>query len=156
MLITVNCSFQATFRYHSTTGLKPVLSLFTTEGAALSSDDLISDVLSNNEQVNAIVENWDLPPLSKRYEDACVMANTGIPRFLTYSKPFRGSLLNSYYYILEVLPAIMHIFEGEPLISNVQLKDMSLTSSMLRPVFRALQCHDQLARLVVSGNKIRK
>ena len=69
--------FQATFRYYSACGLKPVLSLSTAEGALLSPDDRITDVLSNNEQVIASIENWDLPPLVERYKSACLSADTG-------------------------------------------------------------------------------
>ena len=69
--------FQATFRYYSACGLKPVLSLSTAEGASLSPDDQITDVLSNNEQVVASVESWDLPPLAERYKTACMSAGSG-------------------------------------------------------------------------------
>lgn len=68
---------QAVFRYHSATGLRPYLSLCTTEGATLSSHDFIVDVLSNNELVNATVESWQLAPLSQRYREACSMLNKG-------------------------------------------------------------------------------
>lgn len=53
-----------------------MLALKTREGAFLSVEDKISDVLSNNEEVMASVESWDLPALSERYRDACANSNT--------------------------------------------------------------------------------
>ena len=57
-------------------GLRPVLVLQTSEGAYLSPEDTIADVLSNNEQIVASLESWDLPPLSERYEKACLNNNS--------------------------------------------------------------------------------
>ena len=121
---------QATFRYHSDTGLKPILSLFTTEGAALSPADLIADVLSNNELVNGTVESWDLPPLAERYKVSCLMVNE------------------------DVQNEILDVFERNPHSSSIEFSDMSLTCEALLPLFRSLQCHDQLVRLSLPGNRI--
>jgi NF-kappa-B inhibitor-like protein 2 len=62
-------------RYFSAFGLRPVLALQTSEGAFLSPEDKISDVLSNNEQIVASLESWDLPPLAERYKTACISNN---------------------------------------------------------------------------------
>ena len=51
--------------------------LKTSEGAYMSPEDKIVDVLSSNEEVIASVESWDLPTLSERYRDACMNTNTG-------------------------------------------------------------------------------
>ena len=67
---------KAALRYFSSFGLRPVLALKTREGAYLSIEDKISDVLSSNEEVIASVESWNLPALSERYRDACISANT--------------------------------------------------------------------------------
>ena len=69
--------FQASLRYFSSFGLRPVLVLKTSEGAFMSPEDKIVDVLSSNEEVIASVESWDLPTLSERYRDACMNTNTG-------------------------------------------------------------------------------
>ncbi|KAJ8302574.1 hypothetical protein KUTeg_018970 [Tegillarca granosa] len=58
-------------RYYSLCGLQPLLTLSTKDGAFLSPDDPISLVLSTNEEIVGNVDNWDLPPLSDRYEQAC-------------------------------------------------------------------------------------
>lgn len=68
--------FQASLRYFSSFGLRPVLALKTSEGAFMSPEDRIVDVLSTNEEVVASVESWDLPALSERYQDACVNSST--------------------------------------------------------------------------------
>lgn len=67
---------KAALRYFSSFGLRPVLALKTREGAFLSVEDKISDVLSSNEEVMASVESWDLPALSERYRDACTSTST--------------------------------------------------------------------------------
>lgn len=69
-------TLKAALRYFSSFGLRPVLALKTREGAYLSVEDKILDVLSSNEEVMASVESWDLPALSERYQDACINANT--------------------------------------------------------------------------------
>lgn len=69
-------SFQASLRYFSSFGLRPVLALKTSEGAFMSPDDKIVDVLSSNEEVLTSVESWNLPALSERYRDACINSNT--------------------------------------------------------------------------------
>ena len=48
----------------------------------------------------------------------------------------------------------MHVFQHNPHVSNVQLLDMALTAAQLHPVLRALQCHEQLVRLSLSGNRM--
>ncbi|XP_046842371.1 tonsoku-like protein [Xenia sp. Carnegie-2017] len=121
---------QAVFRYHSATGLKPCLSLCTTEGATLSSHDFIVDVLSNNELVNATVESWQLAPLSQRYREACSMLNK------------------------DISPVIVDVLDKNDHLSNVEFKDKSLTSSSLQPLFRCLQCHESLVRLSLPGNRM--
>ena len=69
-------SFQASLRYFSSFGLRPVLALKTSEGAFMSPDDKIVDVLSSNEEVLTSVQSWNLPALSERYQDACINSNT--------------------------------------------------------------------------------
>ena len=82
--------FQASLRYFSSFGLRPVLALKTSEGAFMSPEDKIVDVLSTNEEVVASVESWDLPALSERYQDACVNSSTR-------KSVYRGSFLNCWF-----------------------------------------------------------
>ncbi|CAG2194769.1 NFKBIL2 [Mytilus edulis] len=49
-------------RYYSMCGLRPLLTLSTKDGAFLANTDEISQVLSSNEEVEGVVDSWDLPP----------------------------------------------------------------------------------------------
>ena len=69
-----------------------MLALKTREGAFLSVEDKISDVLSSNEEVIASVESWDLPALSERYRDACINANSSKKLSLSHF------WMNRYYF----------------------------------------------------------
>ena len=78
-----------------------MLTLKTREDAFLSSEDKITDVLSNNEEVIASVESWDLPALSERYRTACISANTSKQALLLLAAAgaivqFNGILSVSY------------------------------------------------------------
>lgn len=68
---------EAASRYYSMTGLRPRLTLKTTEGALFDSNDCVANVLVNNEELQGDVESWDLPPLTDRYLKACSSAGQG-------------------------------------------------------------------------------
>lgn len=121
---------QASLRYFSSSGLRPKLALKTKEGAFLSVEDKVTDVLSSNEEVIASVESWDLPPLSERYRDACLNTNT----------------------VLQV--DVLHILEADPHLSSLHLANKALQDIFVLPLFRALQCHDTLTKLSLPGNRI--
>ncbi|KAL9976144.1 hypothetical protein ACROYT_G013400 [Oculina patagonica] len=121
---------QAALRYFSSFGLRPVLALKTREGAFLSAEDKISDVLSSNEEVMASVESWDLPALSERYCVACTNTST-IPR-----------------------TDILQILEADPQLSSFSLSNKALQDVHVLPLYRALQCHDTLTKLMLPGNRI--
>jgi len=93
-------------------------------------EDKISDVLSNNEEVMASVESWDLPALSERYRDACANSNT------------------------TTRTDILHILEADPQLSSFSLSNKALQDVHVLPLIRALQCHDTLTKLTLPGNRI--
>lgn len=68
-------SQQAAERYYTQQGVRPQLSLTTSDGALLSPDDIIVHVLQSGEEVVGVVQHWHLPPLPQRYMTAC--SNTG-------------------------------------------------------------------------------
>lgn len=66
---------QAAERYYTQQGVRPHLSLTTSDGALLSPDDIIVHVLQSGEEVVGVVQHWHLPPLPQRYMTAC--SNSG-------------------------------------------------------------------------------
>lgn len=62
---------EAAERYRAHLGVRPTLTLTTSDGAHLSPGDALCDVLQSNEEVRGVVEHKELPPLSERYQMAC-------------------------------------------------------------------------------------
>ena len=69
---------QATERYFSQQGRRPVLSLRTIDGASLCPADPIAHVLKQDEEVVGMVEQWFSPPLAERYLVACRTSGVGM------------------------------------------------------------------------------
>ena len=68
---------QAGERYYTQHGVRPRLSLATSDGALLSGDDVVAHVLQSGEEVEGQVEQWHLPPLPERYQTACATSGLG-------------------------------------------------------------------------------
>lgn len=68
---------QASDRYFSQRGKRPMLELTTMDGASLFDTDPISHVLSQGEEVMGVVKDWVCPPLAERYHIACKVAGVG-------------------------------------------------------------------------------
>lgn len=61
-------------------GMEPKLILTTVDGAYLGPEDIVGCVLQPNEfsaELSAVVKSLTLPPLTKRYKDACKVENIG-------------------------------------------------------------------------------
>jgi hypothetical protein len=61
-------------------GMEPKLTLTTTDGAFLSNEDNVGLVLKPNDfsaELCAIIDSLKLPPLTKRYKEACKVENIG-------------------------------------------------------------------------------
>ena len=76
---------QAAERYCTQHGVKPHLSLTTTDGALLSTDDIIAHVLQSGEEVVGMVEQWHASPLPQCYQTACTSAGLGTDRYLYWN-----------------------------------------------------------------------
>lgn len=70
-------SGKVTERYFIQHGRRPVLQLATSEGALLCSSDAVTDVIKEGEEVKAMVERWENPPLSECYLSACSRMKCG-------------------------------------------------------------------------------
>ena len=68
---------EASSRYYKLCAVRPRLSLRTRGGAVLLEDDMVADLLQNDEEVDGIVESWELQPLTSRYTQACADLGTG-------------------------------------------------------------------------------
>ena len=68
---------QAAERCYTQQGVRPKLMLTTPDGAHLSAEDLVSQVLQSGEEVVGVVEHWHHPPLLERYQTACRNARLG-------------------------------------------------------------------------------
>lgn len=68
---------QASERYSSQRGKRPVLELTTLDGALLYPADAIGHVLKQDEEVIGVVKTWVCPPLAERYHLACRAAGLG-------------------------------------------------------------------------------
>ncbi|XP_074645815.1 tonsoku-like protein [Tubulanus polymorphus] len=117
-------------RYFQLHGIRPLVSLKTHDGAFLCPNDLITHVLSTNEQLEAVFIRWDLAPLPDRYKDAC-------------------NVLKSVAYrnIRSLLQTAIHS-------SVLDLSSLFLRVNQLQPVFSALQCESSLTELILHGNRI--
>ncbi|XP_008307260.1 tonsoku-like protein [Cynoglossus semilaevis] len=120
---------QAAQRYYQKCGLLPRLSL-QKEGALLAPQDLLLAVLHTNEEVLAEVCSWDLPPLPERYRKACqslaVDENKHVSR-------------------------LCEVQDGS---SSLSVSGLSLPSSALNPLLRALKLQASLTELRLSGNRL--
>ncbi|XP_052061225.1 tonsoku-like protein [Mytilus californianus] len=117
-------------RYYSMCGLRPLLTLSTKDGAFLANTDEISQVLSSNEEVEGVVDSWDLPPLVDRYQQACTALNTVCYR------------------------NIKTILQSCDTTSKLVISDLGLRPLQIQTVFRALQCQNTLKVLCLPGNRM--
>lgn len=70
-------SEEAARRYYNMTGLNPVLSLQTTDGAVLNGEDVVSVILQDGEKIVGEMVKWDLQPLPERYNNLCRQLEVG-------------------------------------------------------------------------------
>ena len=123
-------SDEASKRYSSLRGIKPLLQLTDRDGALLMPMDLISEVLSNEEEIIGRVESWDLPSLRDRYKQYC--ATHGV---------------NLYERLLALLPDLA--IENELNLSNKMIPPTELGH-----LFRCISAQGHLTKLDLSSNMI--
>ena len=74
-------SEEAARRYYNMTGLNPILSLQTSDGAVLNGEDTVSIILQDGDKVIGEMLKWDLQPLPERYANLCRQLETGFISF---------------------------------------------------------------------------
>lgn len=64
------------------TGLNPVLSLHTLDGAVLNGEDDVALILQDGEKIVGEMVKWDLQPLPERYGNLCRQLEVGESYFI--------------------------------------------------------------------------
>ncbi|KAL3860427.1 hypothetical protein ACJMK2_010551, partial [Sinanodonta woodiana] len=121
---------EASQRYCTLTGIRPTLTLITKDGAILSHEDPITLVLTGNDEIDGVVENWDLPPLAERYTQAS-----------------KALGLVAYRNIKTFLQTCERT-------AKLGLQNLALRPNHFQPIIRALQCQTGLRELDLQGNKL--
>ena len=112
-------------RYFSKFGVKPNLSLETTDGALLSDEDFILDVITGQElKVIAKIDSWVLDPLHERYIEVC------------------NSLA------IKPMPDIINELQMTQINGCLRLSDVNIPINQIKPVFRALQRQNYFRQIV--------
>ena len=75
--------------------------------------------------------------------------------------PFKNYNLSWYvlvllYFSLATRPDILSVLEADPQLSSLTLSNKALQDVHVLPLYRALQCHDILTKLMLPGNRIGK
>ena len=100
-------------RYYNMTGLNPVLSLQTQDGAVLNGDDIVNVILQDGDKVVSKMLKWDLQPLPERYSNLCRQLQTGFsilfPHFQT-TPASRGSSFGFFWVETEPAKHFQSIF----------------------------------------------
>ena len=121
---------EASKRYCSLRGIKPLLQLTDRDGALLMPMDKISDIMSNEEEIIGRVESWDLPSLRDRYKQYCTTHGVTVCERL-----------------IALLPDLA--IENELNLSNRMLPSVELTH-----LFRCISAQGHLTKLDLSSNMI--
>ncbi|XP_022830141.1 tonsoku-like protein [Spodoptera litura] len=116
-------------RYYKLTGVRPVFSLMTSDGAILSEDDPLSLVLSSPE-LKTCITNWKASPAEERYLECCDALS--IPP----SEEIQQAVGRSHT------------------TRRLALGARTLSSSQIRPLFRALTHQTQITAIMMSDNNI--
>ena len=159
---------QAAERYYTQQGVRPHLSLTTTDGALLSGDDIIAHVLQSGEEVIGVAEQWHLPPLPERYQTACSNSGLGEQKWtweiINATLYTQTCKLNAYTFIATIIMCffldaachrkVLRLFQDSPSASVLELSHLSLHSVHLPPLLTSLQGQSVLTCLSLSGNRL--
>ncbi|XP_014664126.1 PREDICTED: tonsoku-like protein [Priapulus caudatus] len=149
---------EASQRYYAANGRRPQLTLYTKDGAALGSDDIVTDLVTNNEEIVASVETWEMPPLAERYASACEAART--PR---YNNITTASRMADSTHCLRLRDLAMRLHQARPLLRSLPgqyaLTILDLSGNRLgdegcKELGLALPSLDALATLNLLGNEV--
>ena len=66
----------------------------------------------------------------------------------------RHSMMCLRHFAIATRTDILHILEADPQLSSLSLSNKALQDVHVLPLYRALQCHDTLTKLMLPGNRI--
>ncbi|OQV18062.1 Tonsoku-like protein [Hypsibius exemplaris] len=121
---------EAAVRYCNMKGIKPVLQLKTSDGAVLSTVDLVRDVVAQSEDVVGFPLSWHNPPVRERYAKCCAAA--GVPEM----RNLRQALVTACE------------------TGVLCLSDLNVTASSAGPVFNSLQFQSNIRQINLEANPI--
>ncbi|XP_014680828.1 PREDICTED: tonsoku-like protein [Priapulus caudatus] len=149
---------EASQRYYAANGRWPQLTLYTKDGTALGSDDIVTDLVTNNEEIVASVETWEMPPVAERYASACEAART--PRYNNITAALR---MADSTHCLRLRDLAMRLHQARPLLRSLPgeyaLTVLDLSGNRLgdegcKELGHALPSLDALATLNLLGNEV--
>uniref|UniRef100_A0A6A7FP06 Tonsoku-like protein n=2 Tax=Hirondellea gigas TaxID=1518452 RepID=A0A6A7FP06_9CRUS len=118
-------------RYYQLTGIKPTITLKTSDGAILHPSDPITQVLgADREELVASVTGWELPPLQQRYKQDCL------------------------YYRQTPCPLVAQALTAADSSGSLDLQRVTRSLSQLKLVIRAVQRHQNLHTLSFTYTKL--
>ncbi|XP_032830321.2 tonsoku-like protein isoform X1 [Petromyzon marinus] len=151
---------QASTRYYSESGLRPRLQL-KQEGAQLSTEDLITNTLFNNEEVLADVLSWDLPPLSERYRKACDSLGQAVDQRVQRALEAQDTEARGGAFRLpplalgfEKLLPVLRALKLQPSVRELALPSNRVGDDLLGELAAAASTLPALARLDLSSNAV--
>ena len=119
---------EASQRYRSKVGILPKLSLTTSDGAELDSEDVATQLLVDGDELVGVIEEAEHVGLLEKYLETCTR--------------------------LSVEPSLKEIFSGT--LSNVSLSRSLASSKQLECFFTTLLCCTGIKKLDISFNRLSK
>ncbi|XP_063382703.1 tonsoku-like protein [Cydia fagiglandana] len=116
-------------RYYKLTGVRPVFSLMTSDGAILSEDDPLSLVLSSPE-LKTCITNWKASPVEERYLECCEALG------------------------ISTCEEIQQTIGRSHTTHRLALGARTLPPSQIRPLFRALTHQSHITAIMISDNNL--
>ncbi|KPI91757.1 Tonsoku-like protein [Papilio xuthus] len=120
---------EVTSRYYKLTGVRPMFSLMTSDGAILSEDDPLSLVLASPE-LKTCISNWKASPAEERYLECCEAL------------------------VISPSQEIQHAVGRSHTTRRIALGDNTLSTLQIRPLFRALTHQTHITAIMLSRNNL--
>ncbi|KPJ12339.1 Tonsoku-like protein [Papilio machaon] len=120
---------EVTSRYYKLTGVRPMFSLMTSDGAILSEDDPLSLVLASPE-LKTCISNWKASPAEERYLECCEAL------------------------VISPSQEIQHAVGRSHTTRRIALGASTLSTLQIRPLFRALTHQTHITAVMIARNNL--
>lgn len=130
------------------TGLNPVLSLQTLDGAVLNGEDVVGLILQDGEKIVGEMVKWDLQPLPERYNNLCRQLEVGRFPYLIFNEQVTWKFCFVTVRLTEVDSLLTNAHTSGTLAIGLPL------GSFLLPVVKALRYQESLWDLDLSSSKL--